>query len=89
MDGGAITLDKPLAMKMLSWLGRLPRWMLTLLAWKVTFLALLVGGYRGKVVRANLKRAFPDLSRGQRWWRYAGFQRHFAQLMVELSLIHI
>ena len=70
-------------MKMLSWLGRLPRWMLTLLAWKVTVLSLLVGGYRGKVVRANLKRAFPDLSRGQRWWRYAGFQRHFAQLMVE------
>ena len=76
-------MDKPCAMKMLSWLGRLPRWMLTLLAWKVTVLALLVGGYRGKVVRANLKRAFPDLSLGQRWWRYAAFQRHFAQLMVE------
>jgi len=70
-------------MKYLSWLGRLPRWMLTILAWKVTALAMLVGGYRGKVVRANLKRAFPEKSAGQRWRLYALFQRHFAQLIIE------
>ena len=70
-------------MKVLSLLGHLPRWMLTVLAWKMTVLMLLVGGYRGKVVRANLGKAFPHLSSRQRWWMYAKFQRHFAQLMVE------
>ena len=70
-------------MKVLSLLGHLPRWMLTLMAWKVTVLLLLVGGYRGKVVRANLLRAFPRMSMPQRWWIYAKFQRHFVQLMVE------
>ncbi len=70
-------------MKALAWLGRLPRWMLTILAWKVTLLALLLGGYRGKIVRSNLKRAFPDWSSTRRWRVYGAFQRHFAQLMVE------
>ena len=45
-------------MRGLVWLGRLPKWMLSLVAWKITLLALLLGGYRGKVVRANLRRAF-------------------------------
>ena len=70
-------------MKVLSLLGHLPRWMLTVLAWKMTVLMLLVGGYRGKVVRANLGKVFSHLSSRQRWWMYAKFQRHFAQLMVE------
>ena len=70
-------------MKALVWLGRLPKWMLTVVAWKITLFALLVGGYRGRVVRANLSRAFPKWSTWRRWRTYASFQRHFAQLLVE------
>lgn len=70
-------------MRGLVWLGRLPKWMLSLVAWKITLLALLLGGYRGKVVRANLRRAFPEWSSWKRWQTYASFQRHFAQLLVE------
>ena len=70
-------------MKALAWLGRLPKWMLSMLAWTITVLALLVGGYRGKVVRANLRRAFPQKSPWQRWCMHASFQRHVAQLLVE------
>lgn len=70
-------------MKALVWLGRLPKWMLTVVAWKITLFALLVGGYRGRVVSANLSRAFPRWSTWRRWRTYASFQRHFAQLLVE------
>ena len=41
------------------------------------------GGYRGQVVRSNLKRAFPHWSAWQRGWKHVQFQRHFAQLLVE------
>ena len=61
-------------MKALVWLGRLPKWMLTVVAWKITLLALLVGGYRGKVVRANLRRAFPQWSAWRHWRTYVSFQ---------------
>ena len=70
-------------MRAMALLGRLPCWVLTALAWKLTFLALLLGGYRGKVVRSNLRRAFPELSMRERWWRYATFQHHFAHLAME------
>jgi len=70
-------------MKYLAWLGRLPKWMLTVVAWKLTVLSLLMGGYRGRVVRSNLKRAFPHWSAWQRGWKHLQFQRHFAQLLVE------
>lgn len=70
-------------MKWLARLGRLPRWMLTLFAWKLTCLSLLMGGYRGRVVRANLRRAFPTWSWLLRMRTALGFQRHFAQLVVE------
>ena len=64
-------------------IGRLPKWMLTVLAWKLTVLACLLGGYRGKVVRANLKRAFPGASGWTRAVWFVTFQRHFMQLLVE------
>ena len=57
--------------------------MLTALAWMLTVVALLIGGYRGRTVRGNLMRAFPNWSGFQRWRAYAMFQRHFAQLVVE------
>jgi len=64
-------------------IGQLPKWMLTVLAWKLTVLACLLGGYRGKVVRANLKRAFPGASGWTRAVWFVTFQRHFMQLLVE------
>lgn len=70
-------------MRWLARLGLLPRWMLTVLALKLTAVLLAIGGYRGGVVRANLKRAFPQSTRMQRGWWFVSFQRHFAQLMVE------
>ena len=63
-------------------IGRLPKWMLTVLAWKLTVFACLLGGYRGKIVRANLKRAFPGLQGTRAVW-FVTFQRHFMQLLIE------
>lgn len=57
--------------------------MLTLFAFKLTAVLLAIGGYRGRVVRANLKRAFPHHTGWQRLGKFVAFQRHFAQLMVE------
>ncbi|MDA0945692.1 MAG: lysophospholipid acyltransferase family protein [Bacteroidetes bacterium] len=77
-------------MRILQALGRLPKGVLSLLAWMLTLVALAAGGYRGKVVRANLRRAFPDLSWAGRTWRFVQFQRHFTQLLVESAkLFHM
>lgn len=70
-------------MKFLFMLGRCPRWFLNLLALKLAILAVLIGGYRGKVVRANLRRAFPTVSALRRAMYFLQFQRHFTQLLVE------
>lgn len=70
-------------MKFLAILGRLPKWVLTVFALGLTLFLLLIGGYRGRVVRANLKRAFPEATFLRRTGLFVRFQRHFAQLLVE------
>ena len=70
-------------MKFLSVLGRCPRWFLSLLAFALATVAVLMGGYRGRVVRANLRRAFPNVSALRRAMYFVQFQRHFTQLLVE------
>ena len=70
-------------MKALRWLGFLPQWFLSIAAFLVALVLLLIGGYRGKVVRSNLNLVFPNRSRMNRAWIYTRFQFHFAQLLVE------
>ena len=70
-------------MRVLAALGRLPRVVLSGIAWLLAALAVTVGGYRGRVVRANLHRAFPTWSVWKRAWTSLVFQRHFTQLLVE------
>ena len=62
-------------------IGRLPKWMLTVLAWKLTVLACLLvmpGQSRARQPQAGISRA-------SGWTRavVVAFQRHFMQLLVE------
>lgn len=70
-------------MKALSILGLLPPVILSGLAWVLSMFLRLAGGYRGKVVRSNLQRAFPEKSIADRAQIANQFQRHFTQLVVE------
>ncbi len=70
-------------MKLLSYLGMLPKPWLTALASLLSTMLNLAGGYRGKVVRGNLERAFPSMTSAERRRLARQFQRRFAQLLVE------
>lgn len=70
--------------KLLYLFSFLPLWFLYGVSWFFTFLIYRVFRYRLKVVRQNLRNAFPDKSRRERRAIERNFYRHFSDVMMEV-----
>ena len=64
-------------------LSRIPFWFYHGLAWLLSKLFYYSGLYRGKVVKQNLQKAFPDLSEQERKEIAKRFYLHMADLLIE------
>jgi KDO2-lipid IV(A) lauroyltransferase len=68
----------------------LPFWMLFIISDCLYFFMYYVVRYRHKVVKENIKRAFPGRSEKERQRIEKGFYRHFGDLIIEsLKMIHM
>lgn len=69
-----------LFLKPISWL---PHWALYVLSDITCFVLGTVVGYRGKIIRTNLEKSFPDKSTAELRKIEKGFYHHFCDLVVE------